>query len=212
VTSALTPSPVPDRDRLASRNSPVPRISSTVRTSRGGSATSPATRSTLASTLEAASASGSRRRRPSRYRLGERSGHQITVTAVGVEQSDRSPMTMAGRNLLPLSHGYLGDLARTPALRGFRASAAGSGVAAGSGAANAPLAAPSGFRGRRDKMPVRQRMQGPVGQRPDGLCATAPRLQQSCRLGYRSGGRAQCDRGRYSARRFFQSRANSMRS
>ena len=29
---------------------------------------------------------------------------------------------MAGRNLLPLSHGYLGDLARTPALRGRQGS------------------------------------------------------------------------------------------
>ena len=39
-----------------------------------------------------------------------------SVTAPGVEQSDRSPMTTVGRNLLPLSHGYLGDLGRVSEL------------------------------------------------------------------------------------------------
>lgn len=53
--------------------------------------------------------------------LSTRRSHAADMTASGVERSDRSPMTMAGRNLLPLSHGYLGDLARTPALRGYEA-------------------------------------------------------------------------------------------
>jgi hypothetical protein len=48
------------------------------------------------------------------------SGYAATVTRVGVEQSDRSPMTMPGRDLLCLSHGYLDgarsqtSFARTP--------------------------------------------------------------------------------------------------
>jgi hypothetical protein len=42
------------------------------------------------------------------------------VTASGVEQSDRSPTTAAGGVLLFLSHRYLGDVGRRPALRGWR--------------------------------------------------------------------------------------------
>ena len=50
---------------------------------------------------------------------------------------------MAG-DLLFLSYEYLGAVVRRRAKRGFRASAVGSGVPAGSGAASTPLAARSG--------------------------------------------------------------------
>ena len=42
----------------------------------------------------------------------EQSGHYVDVTAPGVEQSDRSPMTMAGADLLFFSHGCLGAVVR----------------------------------------------------------------------------------------------------
>ena len=56
------------------------------------------------------------------------------VSGPGVEQLDRSPMTVAATDLLLLSHGCLGDTARRPALRGLRG-ARGSGAShdAGSG-------------------------------------------------------------------------------
>ena len=36
------------------------------------------------------------------------SSHETAMTGTGVEQSDRDSMTMAGRDLLFLSHRYLG--------------------------------------------------------------------------------------------------------
>jgi hypothetical protein len=41
-----------------------------------------------------------------------RSDHQTAVTGTAVEQSDRSPMTMAGADLLFFSRGYLGVVLR----------------------------------------------------------------------------------------------------
>ena len=43
--------------------------------------------------------------------LIERGGDGV-VTRSGVEQTHRSPMTMAGEDLLVLSHGYLGAVVR----------------------------------------------------------------------------------------------------
>jgi hypothetical protein len=45
---------------------------------------------------------------PQPLRLAAESGHTETLTASGAEQSDRSPMTMVGGDLLFLSHGYPG--------------------------------------------------------------------------------------------------------
>jgi hypothetical protein len=39
-------------------------------------------------------------------------GSHADVTALGVEQTHRSPMTMAGEDLLVLSHEYLGAVVR----------------------------------------------------------------------------------------------------
>src|SRR5437660_4839997 len=50
------------------------------------------------------------------------SGNHDVGAGIGVEQSDRSPTTIAGGDLLLLSHGYLADLAQRPALRGIRVS------------------------------------------------------------------------------------------
>jgi hypothetical protein len=47
--------------------------------------------------------------------LGSKSSDATIATAVGVEQSDRSPMTTAGGDLLLLSHGYLGAVISRPA-------------------------------------------------------------------------------------------------
>ena len=58
-----------------------------------------------------------------------------------------------------------------PAKRGFRASAVGSGVPAGSGAASAPPTALSGAREVADEMPVQQRTQVCIGRRERG-CST----------------------------------------
>ena len=44
--------------------------------------------------------------------------HDRQLAPSGAEQSDRSPMTMVGGDLLLLSHGYLGHLVERPALRG----------------------------------------------------------------------------------------------
>ena len=52
--------------------------------------------------------------------LAEQSGHASAATAKGVEQSDRSPITMTGGDLLFLSHGHLGAVVRRRALRGLR--------------------------------------------------------------------------------------------
>jgi hypothetical protein len=69
----------------------------------------------------------------------ERSGSDIEVTAIGgVEQSDRSPMTMPGADLLFFSHGYLAVLRRR-ASRGIRGSAVGFGIAAAVWAVSASL-------------------------------------------------------------------------
>jgi hypothetical protein len=67
---------------------------------------------------------GGRRNRRVRQRdcpTFERSGSDIEVTAIGVEQSDRSPMTMPGADLLFFSHGYHGAVLRRRASRGKRA-------------------------------------------------------------------------------------------
>ena len=52
--------------------------------------------------------------------LAEQSGRVDAATPIGVEQSDRSPMSTACGHLLLFSHGYLGDIGRRPALRGGR--------------------------------------------------------------------------------------------
>jgi hypothetical protein len=44
--------------------------------------------------------------------FAEQSGQAGARTAIGVEQSDRSPMTMASGDLLFLSHQYLGAFVR----------------------------------------------------------------------------------------------------
>jgi hypothetical protein len=68
----------------------------------------------------------------------ERSGSDFGLTAIGVEQSDRSPMTMPGADLLFFSHGYLAVLRRR-ASRGIRGSAVGFGIAAAAWAVSASL-------------------------------------------------------------------------
>jgi hypothetical protein len=83
---------------------------------------------------------------------------------------------------LPSCHDRsLGGQAGAPALRGFRASAAGSGVAAGSGAASAPLAARCGEHFRSREMLVLGGEQGVSGSRHHRTEAAGSRLYRSRR-------------------------------
>ncbi len=77
--------------------------------------------------------------------------------------------------------GSAADALAGPALRGFRASAAGSGVAAGSGAASAPLAARCGEHFRSREMLVLGGEQGVSGSRHHRTEAAGSRLYRSRR-------------------------------
>jgi hypothetical protein len=73
-------------------------------------------------------------------------------------------------DLRSLSHAHLVGEIYGPAQRGFRASAAGSGVASGLGAASAPQPARSASLAVGDETPVEYQKQGAAGRRVDDSC------------------------------------------
>ena len=100
---------------------------------------------------------------PAQIPLVERTGHGGALAAIGVNRR-RTPRRPTPA--LP-SSGASRSRRRLPAERGFRASAVGSGVPAGSGAASAPLAALSRRRSTADRQTSRRPK---AGRRRDGRC------------------------------------------